>query len=225
MQVNIKQAVRTYFRGASPGVLLDIPCGSGWLSRELTQPEWEYHGADIGGECALDNFLCADLNTPLPYTNDFFDYVACLEGLEHIENYHHVLREFARVLKRGGCLLISTPNPLCIKSRIRFFWQGTFLGFPHMVTLPPEGSHLHMTPINLSFLIVFADKYGLNINVMHRVQPKWKRYIYFVPACLIKLNVFIKTLLENSDKKENLRSLCDFNVLLNDGIVVSFTKA
>lgn len=225
MQVNIKQAVRSYFRGASPGVLLDIPCGSGWLSEELTQPGWECHGADLGANFTLARLQHVDLNGLLPYTNDFFDHVACLEGLEHIENYHHVLREFARILKRGGRLLISTPNPLGIKSRIRFFWYGTFCGFPHIVTLPSEGSHLHMTPVNLSFLVAFAGKYGLKLNVIHRVQPKWKRYAYLVPACLIKLHVFIKTLLKKNDEKELLRRLCDFNVLLNDGIVVSFTKA
>ena len=224
MQANIKQAVRSYFRGASPGVLLDIPCGSGWLREELTQPGWEYHGADVSGNSNLARFKRVDLNGLLPYADDLFDHVACLEGLEHIENYHHVLRECTRILKRGGRLLISTPNPLCIKSRIRFFWYGTFWGFPHLVTLPPEGSHLHMTPINLSFLISCAEKYGLKLNVIHRVRPKGKRYAYLVHACLIKLSVFIKTLVKKGNEKEFIRRLCDFNVLLNDGIVISFIK-
>ncbi len=102
MQANIKAAVRNYLLGASPGVLLDIPCGNGWLREELTRPGWEYHGADVSGNPALPNFKRVDLNSPLPYDGNSFDHVACLEGLEHIENYHHVLREFARILKPGG---------------------------------------------------------------------------------------------------------------------------
>jgi 2-polyprenyl-3-methyl-5-hydroxy-6-metoxy-1,4-benzoquinol methylase len=111
-----------------------------------------------------------DLNGPLPYRDDSFDYVACLEGLEHIENYHHALREFSRILKKDGILLISTPNPLNVKSRLRFLRFGTFYGFPHLVRMPAEGEHLHMSPINLSFLIAFAEKCGFALEGIHPVR-------------------------------------------------------
>lgn len=226
MQIEIRQAVLGYLMGQRPGKLLDIPSGSGWLGRELSaHGDWEYHPADLYAEGAGPNFMKADLNRGVPYEDESFDYVACLEGLEHIENYHNALREFARVLKPGGSLVISTPNPLNVKSRMRFLMSGTFYGFPHLVDVPPEGSHLHMTPVNLSFLISFARKYGLLFEKAHRVSAKPKNYRFLPHAFFLKNYSFIKTILKDKKKKEFMRQLTSLNVLLNDGMVVSFKKA
>ncbi len=107
---------------------------------------------------------------------------------------------------------------------MRFFWYGAFWGFPHLVTMPPAGAHLHMSPVNLSFLIVFAMKYGLKMRAIQLVRPKWKRYAYLGHAGLIKMYVSIKTVGKKRNEKEFLRCLCDINVLLNDGIVISFIR-
>ncbi|GAB4231327.1 MAG: hypothetical protein Tsb0021_09750 [Chlamydiales bacterium] len=75
----------------------------------------------------------ADLNDPLPFSDQSFDYIVCAEGLEHIDNPHHLLREFHRILSPAGKVIISTPNPLKMKSRLKFLKEGTFNGFPHLL--------------------------------------------------------------------------------------------
>ncbi len=66
-----------------------------------------------------------DLNIhPLPYPDASFDLVTCSEVLEHVENYRAVLREIRRVLKPGGLMVVTTPNVLNMKSRLRYLVCG-----------------------------------------------------------------------------------------------------
>lgn len=48
----------------------------------------------------------------IPFKNDFFDYIYSSNVIEHIpkDQYKGYLQEFYRVLKRGGTLIIGTPN-------------------------------------------------------------------------------------------------------------------
>ena len=66
-----------------------------------------------------------DLNTdPLPYADNTFDLVTFTEVIEHIEHHQDALREIYRVLKDDGYLIVTTPNILNIKSRLRFLFFG-----------------------------------------------------------------------------------------------------
>jgi len=46
----------------------------------------------------------------LPFKQESFDYVICSEVLEHIENYHRVIKEIWKILKMGGDLVVSVPR-------------------------------------------------------------------------------------------------------------------
>mgnify|MGYP000610224747 CR=1 FL=1 len=48
--------------------------------------------------------------TLLSFTDNTFDYIVCSEVLEHVPERNKMLAEFARVLKPGGILIITTPN-------------------------------------------------------------------------------------------------------------------
>jgi SAM-dependent methyltransferase len=223
MQRRIKHTVTRFLRSCPPGKLLDFPAGSGWLRETLSGPGWEYHGADLFTRPDLPNFRAANLQDTFPYADESFDYVACLEGLEHIENYHHVLRECRRVLRPRGVLIVSTPNPLNVKSRLRFFWRGTFNGFPHLIDMPAEGEHVHISPINLSFLIAFADKHGLSLDRVHPVRIPSTMYRFAPLAVAIQSATWLRTLGKPPHARKWLTRLASWNVLLNDGIVVTFT--
>lgn len=228
MQPEIKQAVLNFFAASKPGAVLDFPCGTGWLGTSLTDKQWEYHGADLYCEPEtahhVTRFSAADLQQRFPYDDEQFDYMACLEGLEHIENYHHVLREAARVLRPGGTLLVSTPNPLNIKSRRRYYWSGTFYGFPHLINMPPEGSHIHVSPVNLSFLIAFAERHGLKFQRLHDVTIRKGMYLHLPRVWAVQAYTWLKTLGKSPKQRDWLRLLSSSQVCLSDGMVVSFTK-
>lgn len=50
----------------------------------------------------------------LPFANESFDVVLCLETIEHIPNARAAAREMMRVLRSGGQVMITTP------ARLRF---------------------------------------------------------------------------------------------------------
>ncbi|MCQ8894111.1 MAG: class I SAM-dependent methyltransferase [Methanolinea sp.] len=44
----------------------------------------------------------------LPFKNESFDIITCVDVLEHVENYEILIKEMLRVSKKG--VFISTPN-------------------------------------------------------------------------------------------------------------------
>jgi len=74
----------------------------------------------------VDYRACDVLQEELPLADDSFDYVTYLDVIEH----HHrspkrVLDEIHRVLKPGGCLIITTPNQASIYNRLRLLRGGS----------------------------------------------------------------------------------------------------
>ena len=105
----------------SGDLVLDAGCGTGNLSIRARKAGGKVIGVDNCIE-ALDRYrlkepsaeiIVHDLVKPLPLSNDMFDTVICNNviyalGVEHRVS---VMREFYRILKPGGVLVISDPNP------------------------------------------------------------------------------------------------------------------
>lgn len=111
-----------------PGKVLDAPAGEGPFSVELKKQGYQVWAADLNEEKFKAEeilFNKVNLNEKLPYQDDFFDLVVSIEGIEHLENPHHLIGEFKRVLRLGGKLILSTPNTLNVYSRLRYFIFGS----------------------------------------------------------------------------------------------------
>lgn len=55
------------------------------------------------------NFKLADANTRLPFEDDTFDAVVCIDSMNHLPNRSGVLSEWRRVLRAGGRALFTDP--------------------------------------------------------------------------------------------------------------------
>jgi SAM-dependent methyltransferase len=130
----ILRAVLKKMREISPevhGKYLDIGAGHGDLIRLLSNEfNLEPTACDYTGELmripgvAVD---VVDLNTDaLPYGDAAFELVTCTEVIEHLERYRYTFREIFRILKPGGTLVVTTPNVLNLRSRIRYLLFGFF---------------------------------------------------------------------------------------------------
>jgi len=96
-----------------------------------------------------------DLNRqPLPFPDGRFGLVTCVETIEHLENYWTVLREIYRVLQPGGVAVLSTPNILNLRSRLRFLSSGFYNLFGPL--MPNEskvyGPRGHINPVSWFYL-------------------------------------------------------------------------
>ncbi|MFH1678530.1 MAG: class I SAM-dependent methyltransferase [Candidatus Omnitrophota bacterium] len=138
--------------------LLDLGAGGGNLTKQAKDKGFDVVALDADeGRFQYKNeidFRKGDLTQGLPFEDGSFDCVVMLEVIEHLKDPYFVLREINRILKKDGFLLLSTPNILNLKSRVRFLFEGTYDYFRE----PPL--ELAVSPKHRFFDIhVFAYKY------------------------------------------------------------------
>ncbi len=104
--------------------VLEIACGRGgfscWLARQNFQPfsitaaDFSRTAISMGKVFAQKNDLkikweVCDIQN-LPHSDGTFDTVISLETIEHVPDPKQALAELARVLRRGGKLILTCPN-------------------------------------------------------------------------------------------------------------------
>ncbi len=86
------------------GAVLDVGSDNCYL-RDLLGRDIKYTGIGIGGNPDIEVNL---EKQAIPFDDDSFDCVMCLDVLEHVDNIHVVFDELCRVSKRY--VIISLPN-------------------------------------------------------------------------------------------------------------------
>ena len=144
-------------RKISEKKILDVACGDGTFASIFSQDNDLVVGLDlhllrhkdllpISKKCI---FLSGDIRA-LPFPDEIFDFILCIQTIEHIPQYQTALRECSRVLRPGGTILIETcEGP----------WQSPIPLRKWLLKLPKPFSRLVMGPF-----------YGLNeIEFNHNV--------------------------------------------------------
>jgi SAM-dependent methyltransferase len=103
--------------------LLDVGAGEGVLVDRYRARGRHIIGVDTNYDSST--VKKADLLS-LPFPEESFDVVVCLDVLEHIGllDQSRALREIHRVLKNCGTLLLSVPNLAHLHSRVKFALMG-----------------------------------------------------------------------------------------------------
>jgi SAM-dependent methyltransferase len=120
----MRQAAIGRLIGGRTGLTLDAGCGNGRDADFLVPLSHAYVGADlsigmlreakrkIGAKKEVA--LVRSSITRLPFLSDTFDTVVCSEVLEHVPDYLGAFKELARVMRKSGQLVVSTPNKLSL---------------------------------------------------------------------------------------------------------------
>ncbi|MCX8118172.1 MAG: class I SAM-dependent methyltransferase, partial [Desulfobacterota bacterium] len=169
------------------GRALDVPTGTGILAARLKKLGFEVQCCDIdptyfsAPDLTLD---IGDLNRSLPYPADLFDLITCVEGIEHLENPFNAIREFSRVLKPGGKLILTLPNYLNIERRLRFLITGLFSKIPSPKKLGRDRFEhlymLHLSPLTFPILRLMMEHCGFKILFLDRDKEK-RRMRWLLP--------------------------------------------
>jgi SAM-dependent methyltransferase len=95
------------------GRVLDAGCGDRTVIERLarTRPDLEYIGADLRVMTPGPGLVRADCQT-LPFEDGSLDCVLMLAVIEHVPDQLAALAEARRIMRAGGTVLITTPNPL-----------------------------------------------------------------------------------------------------------------
>lgn len=112
--------------------VLDIGCGGGFTCEVIAQKGATVSGIDLSDvsiETAMIHAKESDLSIDyrcgaaenLPYEDDRFDVITCVDALEHVEDVAKVIAEVERVLKPGGVFLFDTINKT-FKSKLIMIW-------------------------------------------------------------------------------------------------------
>jgi SAM-dependent methyltransferase len=101
--------------------VLDVGCASGGLSEAFVERGASVVGVDLNPRLierargrleSRAEFRVADIAAPMPFfETGSFDVVAASLVLHYLADWAPPLREFARILRPGGVLLISTHHP------------------------------------------------------------------------------------------------------------------
>jgi 2-polyprenyl-3-methyl-5-hydroxy-6-metoxy-1,4-benzoquinol methylase len=74
-------------------------------------------------------WIDADLNESLAAPDESFDVILCCEVIHCLENPRAVAREFFRLLRSNGTVIISAPNNESVRAIAPLWIQGHFVGF------------------------------------------------------------------------------------------------
>ena len=148
----------------SEKTILDIGCGVGYGSHRLLNGGRRITSIDVSLEALRygtqqypgPDYVRAS-GEHLPFPDNSFDAVTAFEIIEHLESPDRFLKEIGRVVKPGGHLFISNPNP-------RHFWhlfRHHMRGIPYPDKINPMNVyHVREYPYD-EFIQILEDQHFL----------------------------------------------------------------
>jgi len=143
--------------------VLDLGCAGGFMAEALDDRGAKVTGIDPASQAieaarqhAVGRKIKFDVGVGenLPYSDQSFDIVVCVDVLEHVQDLRQVTQEVSRVMKPGGLFCFDTINRNLL-SRL-----ATITVAENLLRLLPKGTHdpaMFIKPVELRSHLVSAD--------------------------------------------------------------------
>ena len=166
--------------------ILDVGCNTGRGGERLKQnlDSINLYGLDCVKERldALPNAYAKGiygLSTEIPTEDKTFDAIVAGEFLEHLYpgDVDRTLCEFQRVLKIGGRLLLTTPNPKYLRNKLT---RSTVYGVSHLTQHYPDVLSLRFRMHGFSGIkILGSGKMSRYLGVHFPIRSVYGSYLIF----------------------------------------------
>ncbi|MEK7464422.1 MAG: methyltransferase domain-containing protein [Patescibacteria group bacterium] len=141
--------------------ILDFGCGNGFILREMMKinPDARYVGVDVSRVAIAEarqvlpnlDFHEIEDGAPVPLKDSSVDFIFSSEVIEHIYDTENAVREWSRILKPGGKVLLTTPYHGFLKNLLI-----TIFGFDKHFN--PTGPHVRFFSKKTLFNLLEKNK-------------------------------------------------------------------
>lgn len=232
--------------------IVDFPAGNGITSRIIKEIGAEPLAFDLFPEYfTTDGIHCerANITNGLPLPDKNADAIICQEGIEHFSDQLQSLREFNRILKPSGMLLVTTPNYSNIRAKLSYL-LGETERFNSMMApneldsiwmskqdITDEIYYGHIFLIGIQKLRVLARLSGFRIKKVHFTRTKstsaillpfFYPFIYFSNWIAYRKNLRKNKNYDLATKKEVYHEIfklaTNIKILVSGDLMVEFEK-
>ncbi len=152
------------FKERKGGNFLDIGCGTGHVVYTAKMSGWNAEGIDLNQD-AIEKARKKGLNVTFTNVDDFrgreehYDIIHMGDLIEHVKNPEQTIKKARDLLKKGGKLIIATPNINAFFPKYSFIISKLF-GIPWSHPSPPY----HLFEFSCQNLPEFLQQEGFIIE-------------------------------------------------------------
>ena len=162
---------------------LDVGCGDGRLCSRAKGKFEEIFGMDIAENRIRRakkrnphaHFMVADLDEMLPFKSGMLDVVTCIATFYYCIDPYHVIKEFYRVLKEDGILVLQVTNIAWLPYRVRLLFGDLFT-----TSLDQrygwDGEVLHYFTFKAVEDFLKGEGFRIVTRTGSGIFPKWRRW-------------------------------------------------
>lgn len=175
-----------------PGILLDVGCATGLFMNAMRERGWRVAGVELSpyaAEYARQTFhldVFAGTLEAAAYPDDSFNVVTLWDVFEHLPNPKATLAEIARILKPGGLVTMSLPNPTSVEANL---FGSNWVGWDrprhlHLFTPAVLRCYLQDAGVIIESIESFSGRLGLTLLSVEFLckargmrEEKWQRWL------------------------------------------------
>ncbi|NBA86062.1 methyltransferase domain-containing protein [Emticicia sp. CRIBPO] len=216
-------------------LVIDLSAGKGFVASLWKKNGAEVRAFDLYPELMENDEIFTqkiDLNKIFPIESGCADYVLLMETIDHISEQKQLFDEIARILKPGGCLVLTKPNNSNISGRIANLWleseRGDMLLPNEKSVIGYDENRIYMGRIfliGIQKIRTLAALAGLRIEKIYPNQFSVSSLLYFLLfGCFFYIRTYLTFKRLSKKQTLNNKKAIEEQYKLNQNPLILFQK-